>query len=208
MTLEPLNPCGGGVVSVRGAMCSIFHATRWIIIWEFVWISRRLNIGIKTKKNNIIVHLCNFLYGAYTRRSWSNLLDIVPYRKSSSVRCFLPTWVCKNEESSQPVTTSQLSGKNASFEIGKVLNQKKKPVSSYFSLKKKQIFLHHGFSSPSPFRNRQSNAAENVYVTDAGGHIMLYQIRYDAGVGVTASNLDVSKDGWNRLVVVSMKEGR
>ena len=37
---------------------------------------------------------------------------------------------------------------------------------------------------------------------------MLYQIRYDAGVGVTASNLDVSKDGWNRLVVVSKKEGR
>ena len=35
----------------------------------------------------------------------------------------------------------------------------------------------------------QSNAAENVYVTDAGGHIMLYQIRYDAGVGVTASRV-------------------
>lgn len=33
---------------------------------------------------------------------------------------------------------------------------------------------------------RQVNALENVYVTDSAGHIMLFQIRFDAA-GVTAS---------------------
>lgn len=35
----------------------------------------------------------------------------------------------------------------------------------------------------------QANSLENVYVTDSTGHIMLYQIRYDASVGVTASRV-------------------
>ncbi|CAJ1420284.1 unnamed protein product [Effrenium voratum] len=35
----------------------------------------------------------------------------------------------------------------------------------------------------------QANSAENVYVTDSSGHIMLFQIRYDASAGVTASRV-------------------
>ncbi|CAK9055588.1 Hypothetical protein (Fragment) [Durusdinium trenchii] len=35
----------------------------------------------------------------------------------------------------------------------------------------------------------QTNSLENVYVTDSRGHIMLFQIRYDASVGVSASRV-------------------
>ena len=43
---------------------------------------------------------------------------------------------------------------------------------------------------------RQANSQENVYVTDSEGHIMLYQIRYDATVGVTASILAEKRCDW------------
>ena len=95
--LEPVSPCGGGVVGVRGAMCSIFYATWWIFdeLFGFPTGSLGFSIGIKTKEtkwpeNCNIGGLCNFVWCIYTEILETNVWGYCGLQKVLFGEDFIP----------------------------------------------------------------------------------------------------------------------
>ena len=184
-------------------MCSIFHVTWWIFdeLFGFPTGSLGFNIGSKTKEtkwhgNYNIVGLCNFVWCIYTEILETNVWGY----------CGLQKFLFGEDLSQSPRRTRnsrvrmqalKLASSVETWNISKtrfILVQPLKKTYPMCFLNSPDLYFHitQTLTHRHCCKKRQSNAAENVYVTDAGGHIMLYQIRYDAGVGVTASNLAVS----------------